>query len=70
MPCEHRQEVILFFIEGVLILAGVVIGDAEYTSIVILIWVSNSVATIAEIISFDVDSIEIGNVRVVDYLYT
>ena len=46
-PCAYRQEVILFFSEGVLILAGVVIGDAEYTSIVIFIWVSNGDDTIA-----------------------
>ena len=57
----------MFFSEGVLILAGVVIGDAKYTSIVIIIGISNSVVTIAEIISFDVD---IDNVRVVGYLYT
>ena len=42
-------------LQGVLILAGVVISDAKYTSIVILIWVSNIVVTIAEIISFDFD---------------
>ena len=58
------------FSEGVLILAGVVIGDAIYTSIVILIWISNTDYTIAEVISFDVDLINIGNVRVVDYLDT
>ena len=58
------------FQRGVLILAGVVIGDAKYTSIVILIWVSNRVVTIAEIISYDVDLSDIGNVRVVDYLDT
>ena len=58
------------FIESVLILAGVVIGDAEYTSIVILIWVSNSVITISKVIFFDVDQVDTGNVRVVDYLDT
>ena len=66
----HRQEVIIFFSVGVLILAGVVIGNTKYNSIVILIWVGNSVATIAEIISFDVDLIDIVNVRVVNYLET
>ena len=45
----------LFFSEGVLILAGVIIDNAKYTSIVILIWISNSVVTVAEIISFDFD---------------
>ena len=58
------------FQRGVLILAGVVIGDAIYTSIVILIWISNTDYTIAEIISFDVDQIDIDNVRVVYYLDT
>ena len=58
------------FIEGVLILAGVVIGDAKYTSIVILIWVSNRAVTIVENISFDVDLIDVGNVRVIYYLDT
>ena len=58
------------FSEGVLILASVVIGDAKYTSIVILIWVSNSVATIAEVIFFDIDLIDIVNVSVVEYLDT
>ena len=37
-------------------------------SIVILIWVSNSFITIDKVIFFDVDLIDIGNVRVVDYL--
>ena len=58
------------FSEGVLILAGVVIGDAKYTSIVIPIWISNNAVTIADIISFDVDLINIGNVRVVEFLNT
>ena len=61
--------VILFFSEGVLILAGVVIGDAKYTSIVILIWVRNCVVTTDKVIFFD-DLIDIGNVCVVDYLDT
>ena len=59
---------IFFFSKGIVILAGVVIGDAEYTSIVVFIQGSNSVVAIAETISFGVDYIDADNIRVVKYL--
>ena len=63
----HCQEIVLFFSEGIFILAGIIFGGIEYTAVFIIISVSSSVVTIAETVFFDVDHVDIGTTRVVDY---
>ena len=54
----------LFYSEVVFFLAGIIVDDPEYTSIVFIIRVSNSVAAIIEVMFFiDVDLIDIGIIR-------
>ena len=62
--CKNIIYLFLFISEGVIILAAIVIVDAENTSIVIIIRINNSVITIIKkVFLFDVDLIDIGIVR-------
>ena len=60
----QSDNLFLFISEGGVILAGIVVGDAEYTSVVSIIRVNNSVAAITGVMFFiDVDLIDIGIIR-------
>ena len=62
--CRNSAFLFLFISEVVFLLAGIVVGDAENTSIVIILRVNNSVVTIIEVSIFiDVDLIYIGIIR-------
>ena len=66
-PCaNYRKSALLFLFIGEdgVILAEIIVGDAKYTSIVIIIRVNNSVSAIIKVIFFiDVDLIDIGIIR-------
>ena len=62
--CRKSANLFLFISEVGIILAGIVVGEAENTSIVIIIRVNNSVAANIEVLFFiDVDVIDIGIIR-------
>ena len=52
MHCEFN---VVFVSEGVIVLAGIAIGDDEYTSIIITIIVSDIFLDVTVVIFFDVD---------------
>lgn len=61
--CRKSSVLFLFISEGAFILAGIVVGDAENTSIVIIVGLNNSVIAVIGMIFFDVDIIDIGVIR-------
>ena len=62
--CRKSAFLFLFISEDGVILAGIVVGDAENTSIIVIIRVKNSVVVIIEVSLFiDVDLIDIDIIR-------
>ena len=63
--CRKRSFLFLFNGEDDDILAGIVVGDAKNTSIVVLIGMNISIIAVIKLIFFiDVDLVDIGIVRV------